>query len=104
MTANSVSQLKAALNTQPVAAMIDSRQYPFVHYISGIITSAECGTSVDQGVVIVGYGVENNQEYWIVRNSWGNQWGEKGHLRVGITGDGYGVCGIQKASSLTSTN
>lgn len=58
-------------------------------YKSGIITSADCGSNVDHAVTIVGYGAN----YYIVKNSWGADWGEEGYVRIG-TADGVGVCGI----------
>lgn len=100
---NSAAQLKAAITKQPTSVTIDAGAYPFVHYMSGIITTPECGTKLDHAVTAVGYGVENNVEYYIVRNSWGPDWGEQGHVRIGIT-DGPGVCGIQMLSSYPSTN
>jgi len=55
---------------------------------------------LDHGVIAVGFGSENSQEYFIVRNSWGPTWGEQGYVRIAknpsIRG---GVCGIAKDAS-----
>jgi KDEL-tailed cysteine endopeptidase len=45
-------------------------------------------------VAAVGYGAESGKEYYIVRNSWGAGWGEKGYVRIAVV-DGDGICGIQ---------
>jgi len=63
-------------------------------YTSGIIkpTAGECSkTSLDHAILIVGYGTEGSTPYWIVRNSWGLAWGEKGYFRI-IRGKG--ACGL----------
>ncbi len=47
-------------------------------------------------MLLVGYDVTDpNNRYWIVRNSWGTAWAEDGYVRVAMTGDGPGKCGIQ---------
>lgn len=65
-------------------------------YNSGILSSPDCGTDLDHAVTIVGYGKEGDTPYWIVKNSYGPTWGEKGYLRV-LREPGSkkaGICGI----------
>lgn len=53
---------------------------PILNYTGGIATGP--GTEVDHDVSVVGWGEENGEKYWIVRNSWGEYWGEMGFFRV----------------------
>jgi KDEL-tailed cysteine endopeptidase len=60
-----------------------------------------CGTDLDHGVTLVGYGVDpsfgNNIPDWIIKNSWGADWGEAGYIRIkrDMSKNGPGMCGIQ---------
>merc|ERR1712093_203754 len=62
----------------PIACGIDAS--PILKYTGGIVS--EAGEFVDHVISIVGWGSEGNKEYWIVRNSWGEYWGEMGYIRV----------------------
>jgi C1A family cysteine protease len=99
---NSPGQLATAVSRQPVSIAIEADKAAFQSYTSGIITSATCGTALDHGVLIVGYGTEGTQDYWIVKNSWGPTWGEKGYVRIAkdkATATGAGICGINMQPS-----
>jgi cathepsin L len=90
------AQLLLAVAAQPVSVAIQANRMVFQSYTSGIITSTNCGTNLDHGVLVVGYGTEGTQDYWIVKNSWGPSWGEAGYVRLGrSTAAGPGICGLQ---------
>jgi C1A family cysteine protease len=90
----------AALQNQPISIAIAAASSAIMLYKGGILSSTGCGTNLDHAVNLVGYGSENGKDFWIIRNSWGTSWGEKGYLRVARSDrDGPGICGILKMSS-----
>jgi len=93
---NSVDQLKAAINKQPVAVAIEADQIAFQSYTSGVITKG-CGQNLDHGVLAVGYGTLNGVDFFLVKNSWGASWGDKGYVRIAASS--ANVCGILSAAS-----
>ena len=92
---NQVDLLKA-VSKQPVSIAIEADTKVFQFYKSGIIDSGDCGTNLDHGVLIVGYGEENGLLYWNVKNSWGTGWGENGYVRIARSNEvnDPGICGI----------
>lgn len=101
---NDQISLMAAVAQQPVAIAIEADTRYFQSYSGGILTSTSCGTNLDHGVLIVGYGSENGQDYWLVKNSWGTTWGDKGYVKIARSSstNDAGICGIAMDPSFPS--
>ncbi|WOK92799.1 vignain-like [Canna indica] len=85
---------------QPISVSIEAAGQDFQFYSEGVFTGS-CGTELDHGVGIVGYGTaDDGTKYWIVKNSWRADWGEQGYIRmqrdVSTT---EGLCGIAMEAS-----
>ncbi|MGI4370228.1 C1 family peptidase, partial [Klebsiella pneumoniae] len=98
LPANNEWVLQNAVAYQPISVGLESEGGKFKLYTSGIFTEY-CGTAIDHGVTIVGYGTERGMDYWIVKNSWGTNWGENGYIRIQRNIGGAGKCGIAMVPS-----
>jgi len=92
----SADALKAAVAEGPVFVAIDAAGIGFQLYFGGIMKHF-CGTSLDHGVLVVGYGTDKGEDFWLLKNSWGGSWGEKGYFRIfrDQKSTDAGVCGLQ---------
>ena len=96
VTPNNEQALMAAVAQQPVSVAIEADTTVFQLYSGGILDSDKCGTNLDHGVLLVGYGSDNGIDYWIIKNSWGDSWGEDGYIRIKRTtsDNSQGTCGV----------
>ena len=96
VTPNSDIAMMSALVNQPVSIAIEADQKEFQLYKSGIFTGS-CGTNLDHGVLLVGYGTFEDDDYYLVKNSWGTTWGADGYIYLGRGSQynyGSGQCGL----------
>uniref|UniRef100_A0A6G1S8K2 Cathepsin L n=1 Tax=Aceria tosichella TaxID=561515 RepID=A0A6G1S8K2_9ACAR len=68
----------------------------FQYYTSGVFNDPDCNDKLDHAVLIVGYGKDPKEgDFWIVKNSWSDAWGDKGYIKMK-----FGICGIGKMSTI----
>lgn len=103
VTPESQSALQEAVAQQPVSIGVCAEGLGWQFYFGGIVKYL-CGTCQDHGVLLVGYDhgkslFSGETDYWIIKNSWGSGWGEKGYIRVAAQESGKGTCGVMESPS-----
>ena len=89
------SSLFTAVKSRPVSVGIEVDSL-FRFYKSGVYNRGTCTNRLNHAVNIVGFGTENNLDFWIVRNSWGGEWGDRGYIKMIRNRN---ICGINNLVS-----
>jgi len=94
-------QLKKKVATVgPLSVAIDAGQTSFQLYKNGVYYEPKCKKAIgrlNHAVLVVGYGSTGGKDYWIVKNSWGTNWGNAGYIRM--SRNRRNNCGIASAVS-----
>ncbi|KAJ0017635.1 hypothetical protein Pint_10426 [Pistacia integerrima] len=95
---NNEEALLQAVAKQPVSVAIDSSGF---RYYNGGVFDGNCGTNLNHAVTIIGYGTaDDGTKYWLIKNSWGQTWGENGYMRIKRDVEAVeGLCGLAKDAS-----
>ncbi|XP_051223828.1 ervatamin-B [Lolium perenne] len=81
---NDESQLELAVAQQPVTVYVDASTWQFQFYSGGIFRGPCSGdpAKVNHAITIVGYCEEFGEKFWLAKNSWSNDWGEQGYIKL----------------------
>ncbi|XP_071356509.1 cathepsin K-like isoform X1 [Trachinotus anak] len=83
----------AVASVGPVAVAVNAMLPSFQHYRGGLYNVPACNPRfTNHAVLVVGYGTDRGQDYWLVKNSWGTEWGEEGFIRLARNKNN--LCGI----------
>jgi len=80
-----------ALESMPLSICADAE--PWQYYTGGILHAAQCGYTIDHAIQLVGYSPADGG-YWIVRNSWGANWGERGYIYLAYGQNTFGITSL----------
>ncbi|XP_063803112.1 cathepsin S [Pseudophryne corroboree] len=94
----SEEDLKVALaNIGPISVAIDARHASFYLYKSGVYDDPSCTQDVNHGVLAVGYGNLGGKDFWLIKNSWGETYGDQGYVRIARNKNN--MCGVASYGS-----
>jgi len=93
ISTNETDMMNWCYQNGPISVAVDATEWQF--YIAGVYW-LPCTDSLDHGVLIVGYGTETDiideqMDFWIIKNSWSEDWGEDGYIRIERGDDKCGV-------------
>lgn len=92
--ADQTTLAQASAQRGPIQVAIDASRPTFSFYASGVYYDEQCKNGpddLDHSVLLVGYGNENGQDYWLVKNSWSTYWGDYGYVKMSQKNNNCGV-------------
>jgi len=92
--------INAVANRGPVAVSVGADNWGM--YGKGVFNTCDKDTTIDHAVTLIGYGTDKDKKskFWLIKNSWGNSWGEDGNIRLLREEGDNAHCGTDKSPKL----
>ncbi|XP_067004448.1 procathepsin L isoform X2 [Anabrus simplex] len=93
-------------NIGPVGAVFDASMETLQFYSSGVYHDPTCRSGIydlNHDVLVIGYGTENGTDFWIIKNSWGETWGENGFLKISTATNSCGLASYASYPLITDS-
>ncbi|XP_009069032.1 PREDICTED: cathepsin K, partial [Acanthisitta chloris] len=89
---------RAVARIGPISVGIDASLPSFQFYSRGVYYDESCnGENINHAMLAVGYGAQKGTKHWIIKNSWGEEWGNKGYVLLARNMNN--ACGIANLAS-----
>ncbi|XP_057293045.1 uncharacterized protein LOC130621724 isoform X2 [Hydractinia symbiolongicarpus] len=89
---NKTALKRAVAKYGPVAVSVNAAPLSFQFYSHGVYSDPKCSPNhTHHSALVIGYGNQNGQDYWLLKNSWSNTWGENGYIKISMDND---LCGV----------
>ena len=89
---NETRLVEVLANIGPISVALDASSKEFRFYKSGVMDT--CGIQLNHAVLLVGYGTEDGQDYFKIKNSWGEMYGDEGYIKISRGKHLMGTCGV----------
>ncbi|XP_048415306.1 procathepsin L-like [Stegostoma tigrinum] len=84
---------RAVARIGPISVAIDASKRSFQFYRQGVYNNQQCSAHLpNHAVLVVGFGKMDNNDYWLIKNSWGTGWGDQGYIK--ILKSRANICGV----------
>jgi C1A family cysteine protease len=89
---NETRLVEVLANVGPISVALDASSKEFRFYKNGVMDT--CGIQLNHAVLLVGYGTEDGQDYFKIKNSWGETYGDEGYIKISRNKHYMGTCGV----------
>ena len=83
-------EIMSAIHDAPISVAVDASGFAFQFYSKGVVSTCR-NTGLNHGVTVVGYDTLSGKEFFLIKITWEERWGDHGYIRLATSGNNCGV-------------